>query len=62
MSSQNGAFKCFRCVDTGEVLGIGLFNFEPCPRCRPEEREAWEEREAAKRGKEKQRKENVDDQ
>ena len=34
--------KCWKCVGTGRVLGSGLYNYEPCPICRPVARERWE--------------------
>lgn len=34
--------ECWKCVGTGRVLGSGLYNYEPCPLCRPIERAEWE--------------------
>ena len=37
------AYACVRCIDTGYVLGAkGLYSYEPCPKCRSEERAKWE--------------------
>ena len=47
--------KCFRCMDTGKVLGEGVYQYEPCPRCKPSEREAWELKQAAEKAIRKQK-------
>ena len=48
--------KCFRCMDTGKVLGEGVYQYEPCPRCRPIDREGWELKQAAGKAARKEKK------
>lgn len=40
---------CGRCGGSRKVLGVGLYNYEPCPKCWPEERSKWEEQEAQRK-------------
>lgn len=40
---------CGRCGGSRKVLGVGPYNYEPCPKCCPEERSKWEEQEAQRK-------------
>ncbi|MBN6739526.1 hypothetical protein JKG47_03055 [Acidithiobacillus sp. MC6.1] len=41
--------KCFRCMDTGKVLSMGMHQCEPCLRCKPDDRTKWEAEQAVKK-------------
>jgi hypothetical protein len=42
---------CWKCVDTGKVLGKDVYNYEPCPLCHPEDYEEFKRLEALKKKK-----------
>jgi hypothetical protein len=46
--------KCWKCNGTGRVLGSGVYNYEPCPLCRPIAREQWEAEQEAIKTKQKE--------